>query len=301
MKKSSQISPKTFAMRIKSKFLGMNSAVLILDQILKLRLSRCWNRIKIESILSKQRSIMKRNEDMTSKGKEGKWHFVLLKLVNSSAKKTKVAFLKLKFNKMKYERNQSLGNSPSKTLQLNNEKFLNNLDKCLSKKSSFLSSKEQSTLLINFPLKLSKYAGSGIKGEKKLIFLIERKTQEKISLALFLLRAFAKNQNQVLNKAEFILNLEKTKIVKTFGRGSIIVDRNEKLEDSSSFSAIPKKNQFSGYLSFGSLNNSLYENSKDSRKNIPNSQTLSRKAIGYLKGLNALKGIFFKKKSSILE
>lgn len=252
--------------------------------------------VKIASIMSKHEEILKGKIENYKVDSSGKTHLSLVKMVNCLQKKKKVAFLKLKFNKMKFERKESM-NMISKC---NSELcFGKNSEGIFSKKNSVYSLRDQSTLLIKFPFQRSKSSNPVLLNKKsKIVKFVIRRTLKKLRFSFIKLKSLL----DITRENKFIINLNDKKIVKRFGRGSIILEPpNQKLEDSSSFSAIPKKNQFSGYLSLGSLNNSIIDNSKDSKKSYTNPQILSKKAVSFLNGLNSLKKIFFKKKKSMLE
>lgn len=271
---------------------GTNSASLLLQQMVKLRLSKAWNMLKIQYILTKHlQKPTEKSEDTSLMGrKEGRIYYNLANIFASFDKKRKLAFLKLKLNKLK--RSEIPSSEIMNYYEINFNLEAQKISKTLSKKSSFYSLKDQSTLLISYPNKVQVFNKRNI-----LLNIILKKSYLKKKLSFEILKSLINSKIRTFSH-NISLSLHDQNVLKSYGAGSMWVDPSEKLEVSSTFSAIPKKNQFSTYISFNSLNNSLIGENKEAKIATSNFQYFgNNKANALLKGLEILKNIHFKKKS----
>jgi hypothetical protein len=89
----------------------LNSGMILLNQILKLHLSKIWNSLKINYILSKHRQRTKEKTETrlkANKMQREKIGFCIFQLVDKLEKKKNIAFLKMKLHKLKIQRQENL-------------------------------------------------------------------------------------------------------------------------------------------------------------------------------------------------
>lgn len=276
----------------------INTGVVMLNQMIRIRVSNCWNKIKISCILKRQeeQANIKPRHPISRKGD---LYCSIAKLCISLDKKKKLAFLKLKLNKMKREDNKALTDC---SLKGNRYERYNDNSRGLtiSKNPSCYSLRDQSSFIFNMPRTGLKKVSSliGFKRVDRTILptILKIKIDEMRRLAFERLKSLM--QMEVIKmKSEtgryIIMPSQNPNSIQQFGTGSIIIDVHEKsINTSSLFSAIPVK-QSSGYFSINSLNNSLIDNSKD--------LSFGNKPMRYLKGLELLKRQETTRKKETLE